>query len=361
LKTEPRECSCCSIAKEEVNESLTMKKLKALKRSVFFFCGLLCLNSLFSVAEQQSITPNNTISVGDEKQLTIPLKSNQKLSEKGADTCLKCHDEDSKTSILAIFKTPHGNKSVSNGPFASHGTQCEACHGPAGEHAKSRLSESETRQPMIAFKALESFSLIEKNKICLSCHQSSSNSTWFGSAHQIEGTSCTGCHKIHVKRDPMMDNVAQVEQCGSCHLEARLAHQRRSAHPLKEGRMGCSDCHQPHDSHNEKMLISDSVNTTCYTCHAEKRGPYLWEHEPVADNCSHCHSPHGSNIPAMLTQRAPLLCQSCHSSVGHASVSYIDRESSSNNSSIFLLGRSCINCHAQVHGSNHPSGPRLQQ
>jgi len=27
----------------------------------------------------------------------------------------------------------------------------------------------------------------------------------------------------------------------------------------------------------------------------------------------------------------------------------------------FMLGRACLNCHSQVHGSNHPSGATLHR
>ena len=42
-------------------------------------------------------------------------------------------------------------------------------------------------------------------------------------------------------------------------------------------------------------LKAASVNEQCYTCHTEKRGPFLWEHAPVRESCLNCHTPHGSN------------------------------------------------------------------
>ncbi len=99
----------------------------------------------------------------------------------------------------------------------------------------------------------------------------------------------------------------------------------------------------------------------CFGCHAEKRGPYLWEHAPVAEDCSNCHNPHGSNHPGMLAQRAPLLCQSCHSQSGHPSIAYDADGLASGAPSQYLLGQSCLNCHSQVHGSNHPSGSKLMR
>ena len=48
--------------------------------------------------------------------------------------------------------------------------------------------------------------------------------------------------------------------------------------PIREGKITCSDCHNPHGSVTEKLIRQASVNEVCYTCHAEKRGPFLWEH-----------------------------------------------------------------------------------
>jgi DmsE family decaheme c-type cytochrome len=120
--------------------------------------------------------------------------------------------------------------------------------------------------------------------------------------------------------------------------------------------MTCSDCHNVHDGNNDLLLVEDNVNDTCYSCHAEKRGPVLWEHAPVTENCSLCHQPHGSNHPASLTKRPPLLCQQCHSASGHPGVGYTSDDIDDIPNNRFMLARGCMNCHSEVHGSNHPSG-----
>ena len=99
-----------------------------------------------------------------------------------------------------------------------------------------------------------------------------------------------------------------------------------------------------------------TVNDTCLACHAELRGPFLWEHAPVVEDCGTCHVPHGSNQPALLARRAPQLCQGCHSSVGHRSFAQTPEDLAAGRAGAFLLANACLNCHFAVHGSNHPSG-----
>jgi len=135
--------------------------------------------------------------------------------------------------------------------------------------------------------------------------------------------------------------------------------------------MGCSDCHNPHGSTSKHLLIKRSVNETCYTCHAEKRGPFVWEHGPVVDDCTNCHTPHGSVNSALLKQRTPWLCQDCHSG-DHAnqvdSGGNLPGRNVTTANGVFpmanaasraqLNGRNCMNCHVLVHGSNHPGGSK---
>ena len=143
----------------------------------------------------------------------------------------------------------------------------------------------------------------------------------------------------------------------------RADFQKASTHPLRFGRMSCSDCHNAHGSTNAALLVKPTLNQTCFSCHAEKRGPVLWEHAPVAEDCSLCHSSHGSNRSALLTKSPPLLCQQCHSVAGHPAVARTPGALPGGGAggSIFLVAGSCTNCHTQTHGSNHPAGAKLMR
>jgi DmsE family decaheme c-type cytochrome len=110
-----------------------------------------------------------------------------------------------------------------------------------------------------------------------------------------------------------------------------------------------TSCHSVHGSVTVALINQETVNDNCYSCHAEKRGPFLWEHAPVNENCLDCHDPHGSARQAMLRLNPPRLCQQCHIETLHPTEARLPTNR-------FVIGRSCMNCHTNVHGSNHPSG-----
>ena len=200
-----------------------------------------------------------------------------------------------------------------------------------------------------------------QNQICLACHETQGRLAWFGSRHETQNVACASCHQIHRPRDRVFDSLEQQQVCFGCHPKRRSDTLKTSSHPLRLGNMSCSDCHDPHNGDNDFLLQKLTVNETCYTCHSEKQGPYLWEHAPVSEDCTLCHRPHGSNHQALLKKRPPLLCQQCHSPEGHPSTAFTSETSDDDFSNRFMLGRACLNCHSQVHGSNHPSGATLHR
>ena len=209
---------------------------------------------------------------------------------------------------------------------------------------------------MIAFGKESKLPAQTQNSVCLGCHNNPEQMAWHSSSHNLDQVACSDCHSIHTDKDPVMDPLTVNDSCTSCHSQQKSAINKRSSHPLKWDRMTCVDCHNPHGSLSESALNHNTINDTCYSCHSEKRGPVLWEHAPVTENCANCHNPHGSVNEAMLTYRAPQLCQQCHMDNGHAS-----RVIQQGGTDAFGGGKSCLNCHSQIHGSNHPAGSKLQR
>ncbi|WOT04103.1 DmsE family decaheme c-type cytochrome [Shewanella youngdeokensis] len=290
----------------------------------------------------------------DEVEATLDKKFTEgKYSSKGADSCLMCHRKTEK--VMAIFDGVHGSLDSSKSPMA--GLQCEACHGPLGKHNKGG------NEPMIAFGADSTLIASKQNSVCMSCHQDDKRIDWNGGHHDNADIACASCHSIHTAKDPVLSKQTELAVCTSCHAKQKADMNKRSSHPMQWAQMTCSDCHNPHGTMSDSDLVKPTVNDTCYSCHAEKRGPKLWEHAPVTDNCVSCHNPHGSVNEGMLKTRAPQLCQQCHASDGHASSAYMGNtgQGSSVGDNAFTGGRSCLNCHNQIHGSNHPSGKLFQR
>jgi DmsE family decaheme c-type cytochrome len=285
-----------------------------------------------------------------------PTLTTSAYSANGADTCLGCH---ATPNIVGIFRTPHAQQNDDRGPFGHGGLQCEACHGPGGAHVKAGGGPP---AGMIVFGAKSATPVLAQNANCLGCHQNNAAHEWATSAHSTADVACASCHTLHTVKDPMAVAATQIEVCTSCHQAQHTDLFKPSHHPLREGKMGCTACHAPHGSSAPAALVKNTVTETCTSCHTELRGPFLWEHQPVAEDCGNCHEPHGSVQPAMLKLRPPFLCQTCHEGAGHPSIANTPQGlAGGRGPSTFLVGGGCVNCHSQVHGSNHPSGRALMR
>ncbi|WP_449423949.1 cytochrome c3 family protein [Rhodanobacter lindaniclasticus] len=147
----------------------------------------------------------------------------------------------------------------------------------------------------------------------------------------------------------MLAKASIDEVCSSYHQDIRAKFNRRWRIPLPEGQMACTDCHNPHGSITKPLLKTDTVNETCYTCHAEKRGPFLFEHAPVRANCLNCHDVHGSNQQTLLVAPIPMLCQQCHTMTRHPN----DLQTRAGlgtgpHPDERLIGRGCLTCHSNI-------------
>jgi DmsE family decaheme c-type cytochrome len=307
-----------------------------------------------------------------------PKKAPEDVIFKGDGKCTGCHDENDNAPVLAIGKTRHGVKAD------GRNTGCVGCHGESKLHEENPKGLSERPKVDRAYTKKSTTPVAERNEACLNCHNGNARSHWTGSQHEMRDVACTHCHQIHTDSDRVLKKTTQAEVCYTCHKTQRAESHRISVHPLDAGKMACTDCHNPHGSTGPKLMAKNSINDTCYSCHAEKRGPFLWEHPPAVDNCINCHTPHGSTNAGLLKMRSPWLCQRCHGDgAPHPGAIYSganlpgglvnsinqpttgatsftnpltgQRIAQTNPASQLAL-RGCANCHSQVHGSNHPAG-----
>lgn len=264
---------------------------------------------------------------------------------KGDAKCTRCHNETEEYPVLAIGKTKHGTVADKRTPT------CVSCHGESEAHIKQSSKVKPDRS--LGKKTAEPAEV--KNQACLTCHQGGKLIHWSGSAHATRDATCISCHQVHTARDKVRDKVAQSDVCFACHQDKRAEINRPSRHPITEGKVTCSHCHNPHGSAARADMVRTNINDTCYTCHMEKRGPFVRNHQPVQEDCTICHSPHGTTAPSLLKTRVPFLCQSCHEPAEHPAApgefpgSPITITSRAN-----LLARGCVNCHTNIHGTNNP-------
>lgn len=287
----------------------------------------------------------------------------------GTDTCIACHDEQHKH-----FKNTVMGKVFANPRTATQKLGCEACHGPGQKHVDAGGGKETIP---IRFGKDSKNTVEEQNAVCLTCHSRGRRLFWQGSPHQTRAMACVDCHQV--MREPEPNSLSaearfnapltetravkksQPELCLQCHQMRRAQLQRSSHMPFREGKVTCTSCHNPHGTPNPKQLIQSTLNENCYSCHAERRGPFLWEHPPVLENCGNCHEAHGSTNPQLLKLRTPKLCQQCHNDGQHRSTAYANVMPSAGNGTPAgfnnrVVNRACANCHARIHGSNHPSG-----
>jgi len=256
-----------------------------------------------------------------------------------ATVCANCHEE----SIEKYRGTAHEMTSAFGSARAGTAGACESCHGPRSKHIED---------PNDGLK----FDGSQYSVICQQCHEGGARMHWKSGLHQASDVNCTSCHNVmeKVSDKALLTMGTETEVCATCHADVRAETMKPSHHPVREGRMECSSCHNPHGAPGASMLASGTVAETCYGCHQDKRGPFLWEHAPVREGCETCHTPHGSINRSLLVTQNAALCTSCHQYGGHVNEYRYNRVSTP-------AGNGCVNCHTAVHGSNHPAGAKFDR
>lgn len=242
----------------------------------------------------------------------------------GAETCLACHSE-----VGEKQKQDWHSGLIANQPDSKN---CEECHGPSTPHTEDPTVSTATNVTKAhAAKA---------GQACLRCHEAHVRPTeWKLSEHARQDVACWDCHSQGASPHAKTLRSPGKEVCYSCHREQAATFELTSHHPVREGRLTCSDCHDAHGRADRT-----STSQLCASCHTKQRGPFVFEHgsmtSGLTEGCLDCHRSHGSPNQRLLKYNGRGLCLQCHAD--HV---------------LHFVGRTCwtSGCHADIHGSNtHP-------
>lgn len=315
----------------------------------------------------------------------------------GTDTCLKCHKNVATNWAMSVHRRTLFNTDPSK-------KGCEGCHGAGSAHVDGAGDPDKIVR-------LNKLTPSAAATVCMSCHTQDHVTLWRTSTHARAKLTCMNCHDTHgpdpavltkdianaklhlegltrsikdaeltsgiasvdskdkaeanaravelrTKRDALLKDIkgnqtifertTEPYVCYNCHKTQQAQGNLPSHHPIKEGKMRCSDCHNPHGGPSG-MLRGESINETCFRCHAEKLGPFVYDHPPVTEDCMICHKPHGSVNNNMLAQPESFLCMKCHPSP-HGG----QRLNTTTGTFTLFAERAgkCGSCHAETHGSD---------
>lgn len=276
--------------------------------------------------EQTAAAPQEQETPAASKQ-TPPAKETADAKPRfvGSSACAKCHRRLS-TSMEG----------------SAHGTSCEGCHGPGSAHVanyKTGIIRTFRTEPAA-----------ERSNTCLVCHNRLHGDQNFRrSEHQRRDVACDQCHSAG--RSPEFHSMRRAREffqkteasiCLNCHADQRASFALPFRHPVEDGFMGCSSCHEPHGAYTARQMRTNHTDSVCGKCHQNVQGPFVFEHPSGrAAGCESCHTPHGSTNPRMLLRpQVQFLCLECHANTPPS------------HNLTNTQYQNCTVCHNRIHGSN---------
>jgi len=211
----------------------------------------------------------------------------------GSEACTSCH-----AAVAGNFRHAF---------HAQQGVECEDCHGPGSLHVNANGDVTKIIR-------LDSHSAEQADGVCLSCHaQNEKVRHWLAGSHAANHLLCVDCHQVHVRalragnesrisfdtatRGAFVASLVSPETnvilrprsatndaCLKCHQTEGAQLSMPYHHPLREGKLNCVDCHDPHGGPAGNNLRTATVNQLCLSCHAQYRGPFAYQHPPVTEN-----------------------------------------------------------------------------
>ena len=266
----------------------------------------------------------------------------------GAETCKTCHEDMPTKGFYKTFEQSRHFVTTLDKKKGPEWHGCEACHGPGKAHVEGGGDKTK----IYTFKDASAKDVSQR---CLACHQYGQEHADFGrSIHLQNNVSCVDCHDPHRPKEiQYLMREPQPVLCYGCHQELKQLFNRTFHHRVNEGLVRCTDCHNPHGGNlGHQLRATATQDVVCFKCHADKAGPFVYEHEAVKiEGCTSCHVPHGSSNPRMLKRsQVNLLCLECHSFTVDQGVPTVP--TFHNQSRKY---QACTSCHVFIHGSNTSS------
>lgn len=257
-------------------------------------------------------------------------------------SCGDCHEQ-----AKAFAANPHAWGKAHKNEVPN--SVCEKCHGDGAAHIEGGGDKAKIYKPT---------GLAGANKTCLGCHDTPTDRvTRHAGAHSNSAAvNCLTCHSIHnfEPRTPHLLTDKPLALCNTCHSPQVASFRNKPyAHHLGRGGMDCASCHEPHGRPGRENLRATSAGETlpCLNCHADKRGPFVFQHGSVAiGECTTCHEPHGSSNPKQLKRATVVqLCIECHSPI---TGNTLGSQPPSFHNLLDPRYQNCTTCHVAIHGSN---------
>ncbi len=278
-----------------------------------------------------------------EKMLVGPLFADYV----GNEACLAaCHTHDRNAAVLE--ESAHGQLKVEGTEMPL--VNCESCHGPGSEAIAQDYIEKHGQCDTTEFIPIRRLPAGAQALLCLKCHSSYSLGNvqyWPDGEHARNEVACQDCHKLHKGSKQKAHGKEINDLCFSCHEKTKAEFAFSSRHPVPDGIMLCTDCHDPHGTGNQFNIKAMDMKSLCINCHGQFIGPFTFEHADLTDDCTTCHNTHGSMFPDLLTYQEPFLCLQCHT--GHTDFTDPGSPSPGFKQAFYTK---CTNCHSQIHGTD---------
>lgn len=258
-----------------------------------------------------------------------------------SEVCLDCHDD----YAANLRGTPHRLPDDPANPLAR--LFCSDCHAGDARH----YEDDPEAFPRVVPAALDP---MDEARVCAQCHTNSHQQSMMeGNAHTMNEVNCSSCHQVHGNhRNALLQKKNQTTLCLDCHTSVAGEFARSYRHPVNDGIVTCTECHSTLAVTATEDLSMHGTNAACFQCHGEFQGPFPFEHQATVDysteggGCITCHEPHGSHNVRMLNQpyEPPhyQLCSQCHS---------VPRHINNTMHGTTFAGVPCSDCHTDIHGS----------